>query len=78
MHHKAGWLPPSVVPGYSNANEIGIVEPPGGHPYAVALLFDGGQSYDAKQLPTLEYASCVVYHAVARDAADPFAGCSHP
>ena len=77
MHHKAGWLPPSAVPGYSNANDIGIVEPPGGHPYAVALLFDGGQSYDAKQLPTLEYASCAIYHAVAGDA-DPFAVCTHP
>ncbi len=78
MHHKAGWLPPSAVPGYSNANDVGIVEPPGGHAYAVALLFAGGTSYDAKQLPTLEYASCVVYHAVLGDVADPFASCTHP
>ncbi len=77
MHPKAGWLPPWAVPGYSNANDVGIVEPPGGHAYAVALLFDGGTSYDAKQLPTLEYASCVVYNAILA-APDPFAPCTHP
>jgi beta-lactamase class A len=77
MHHKAGWLPPSEVPGYSNSNEIGIIEIPGGHAYAVAILMDGGHDYDLKQLPMMEYASCVIYHAVAGDAPDPFAACTH-
>ncbi|WP_394823923.1 serine hydrolase [Pendulispora albinea] len=81
MHHKAGWLPPAEVPGNSNSNEIGIVEVPNGHPYAVALLLNGAPSqeaYDQVQLPTLEYASCVIYHAAAKDHADPFAACVHP
>jgi beta-lactamase class A len=78
MHHKAGWLPPSEVPGYSNSNDVGVVEVPGGHAYAVALLLNGGTDYDGKQLPTLEYASCVVYHGVARDVPDALAACTHP
>jgi beta-lactamase class A len=78
MHHKAGWLPPDAVPGYSNSNEIGVVEIPGGRAYAVALLLSGGSDYNNKQLPTLEYASCAVYHGVARDLADPFGACTHP
>ena len=80
MRHKAGWLPPSAVPGYSNSNEIGIVTAANGHDYAVALLLSGAPSqaaYDAKQLPVLEYASCVVYHAVSGDT-DPFGPCTHP
>jgi beta-lactamase class A len=79
LHHKAGWLPPSAVPGYSNSNEIGIVEVPGGHAYAVAMLMNGAptqSAYDAAQLPTLEYASCVVYHAVANDGGG--GTCAHP
>jgi beta-lactamase class A len=78
VHHKAGWLPPDVVPGYSNSNEIGVVEVPGGHAYAVALLMNGAgdiTAYDTKQLPLLEKASCVVYHAIAKDVADPFVTC---
>ncbi len=81
MHHKAGWLPPDQVPGYSNSNDIGIVEVPGGHAYAVSILLNGAPNIDAynnKQLPTLEYASCVVFHAVAKDVADPFAACTAP
>ena len=80
MHHKAGWLPPVEVPGYSNSNEIGIVEIPSGHVYGVAILMSGAPdqaSYDGKQLPTMEFASCVIYHSVAGDA-DPFASCTHP
>jgi beta-lactamase class A len=76
IHHKAGWYPPYT------SHEIGIVEIPGGHPYAVALLLarsDGSDAaYDSTQLPMLEYASCVVYHAVADAAGDPFADCSPP
>jgi beta-lactamase class A len=78
IHHKAGWLPPDVVPGYSNSNDIGVVEVPGGHAYAVALLMNGAgniTAYDTKQLPLLEQASCVVYHAIAKDVADPLAAC---
>ncbi len=75
IHHKAGWYPPYT------SHEIGIIEIPGGHPYAVALLLgrsDGSSAaYNGTQLPMLEYASCVVYHAVA-DAGDPFAACSPP
>ncbi len=81
MHHKAGWLPPAELPGMANANEIGIVEVPNGHPYAVALLFDGAptqEAFEQKQLPTLEYASCVIYHAMARDEAEPFPSCHRP
>ncbi|WP_394833745.1 class A beta-lactamase-related serine hydrolase [Pendulispora rubella] len=81
MHHKAGWLPPVESPENSNTNEIGIVEVPGGRVYAVALLLNGApsqESYDQKQLPTLEYASCVIYHAVAKDQPDPFGACRHP
>lgn len=78
MHHKAGWLPPDQVPGYSNSNDIGIVEVPVGPAYAVALLLSGGSDYNGRQLPMLEYASCVIYHGVAKDVADPFGACTHP
>ncbi len=77
LRHKAGWLPPSAVPGYSNSNDIGLVDAANGHTYAVALLMSGGTSYDAKQLPVMEYASCVVFRAVSGEA-DAFAGCTHP
>lgn len=78
MHHKAGWLPPKDVPGYSNANDIGIVEIASGHAYAVAIALDGASSqadYDDRELPLLEYLSCAVYHAVAGDDAS---SCKHP
>ncbi|MEO6575026.1 MAG: hypothetical protein ABIP89_14370, partial [Polyangiaceae bacterium] len=78
MHHKAGWLQPDAVAGYSNSNEIGIIEVPGGHAYAVSILMSGAPTqaaYDAAQLPALEKISCVVYHAVAKDAGDPIAAC---
>lgn len=78
MAHKAGWLPPDVVRGRATANDIGVIEVPGGHSYAVALLTEGATDidvYEGKQLPLLERASCVVYHAVAKDVADPFAIC---
>ncbi len=76
MFHKAGWVPPGT------SHEIGIVEIPGGHTYAAALLFDRSDgsttAYNTQQLKTLEYASCVIYHAVAKDVADPFAACQAP
>jgi beta-lactamase class A len=74
MHHKSGSLPPPYTSRVSH--EIGIIEIPGAHAYAVGILMGGGQNYDAQQLPALEYASCVIYHAMAKDVADPFAaGC---
>lgn len=78
MYHKAGWRPPNAIPGYSNANEIGIVSVPGGHTYAVAFALSGAPSqaaYDNQELPLLEYLSCGVYHAVAGDDAS---SCTHP
>jgi len=77
MYHKAGWVPPET------SHEIGIVEVPNGHPYAAALLFnrtDGSlAAYNDTQLKMLEYSSCVIYHAIARDVADPFGSpCQHP
>jgi beta-lactamase class A len=76
MAHKAGWLPPP----YSSriTNEIGLVQVSPTHAYAVGIAMAGGSNYDGKQLPTVEYASCVIYHAVARDQADPFTGCKTP
>ena len=50
-------------------NEIGIVETPNGHAYGVAILMSGATDYNGTQLPLMEYASCVIYHAVAGDAA---------
>jgi beta-lactamase class A len=73
MHHKAGWYPPS-----SESNDIGVVEIDASHAYSVAIYMADGTDYDGRQLPMLEYASCVIYHAVARDLADPFQGCTHP
>ena len=78
MHHKAGWLPPNEVPGYTNSNEIGIVEIPNGHAYGVAILMNGGTDYNNVQLPMMEFASCVIYHAVAADSPNPFSPCTHP
>jgi beta-lactamase class A len=74
MAHKAGWLPP---PGSRITNEIGLVRIPDGHTYAVGLTMKGGNDYDRKQLPMMEYASCVIYHAVAKDLPDAFSGCTN-
>jgi beta-lactamase class A len=81
MHHKAGWLPPgstSSAAAYATMNEQGIVSTPRGA-YAVALLFAHGDDYYGTQQHGLEWASCVIYHALALDVADPFnAGCTAP
>lgn len=81
MYHKAGWLPPGCCSNdanLNNMNEIGIVVTPRG-PYAVTLLLDKGSDYWGAQTRSMEWASCVVYHAFARDVADPFAGaCVEP
>lgn len=80
MHHKAGWLPPGCCrsdSSYNNMNEIAIVHTPRG-PYSVALLFAHATDYWGAQEHALEWASCVVYHAMSKDVADPFsAGCTH-
>jgi beta-lactamase class A len=81
MYHKAGWLPPgccSSDANLNNMNEIGIIVTPRG-PYAVSILLDKGTDYWGAQQRSMEWASCVVYHAFAKDAADPFAaGCVEP
>ena len=81
MHHKAGWLPPgccSSDSAYNNMNEIGIVHTPRGA-YAITLMFAHAPDYWGAQQKALEWSSCVVFHALARDVADPFAaGCATP
>lgn len=72
MMHKAGWLPPGCCGDdatYNTLNEIGIVQVPNGHRYAVAILARRGADYDGKQAPWVERASCVIYRAVSGDAA---------
>lgn len=77
VHHKAGWLPTGCCgtgfpPHY---NEIGIVPTKRGS-YAIALSLKGGT--DAKMTKTMEWASCVVWHALARDVTDPLTACTRP
>ena len=80
MHHKAGWLPPGCCSSdatYNDMNDVAIVHTPRG-PYAVALMFAHAPDYWGAQQHALEWASCVVYHAVSKDVPDPFsAGCTH-
>lgn len=64
--HKAGWLPPPDYAAYSTLNEVAVVQVPGGHRYAVALLARHGRDY-ARQARFVERASCVVYRTVAGD-----------
>lgn len=78
IHHKAGWLAPEVFAGYSVTHEIGIVDLGGGGAYAMATLMSGGTNYYGRQGPMMEYASCVIFHAVTRDVSDPFVECRHP
>jgi beta-lactamase class A len=71
MKHKAGWLPPGCCGDdatYNTLNEIGILEVPGGHAYAIAILARRGTDWSGKQAPWVERASCVVYRAVSGDA----------
>jgi beta-lactamase class A len=78
VHHKAGWLPIGCCgAGFpAHYNEIGLVPTPLGE-YAVVLSMRGGTS-DTAMTKTLEYASCVIWHALAKDVADPFASCTAP
>jgi hypothetical protein len=58
-------------------NDIAIVHTPRG-PYAIALMFAHAPDYWGAQQHALEWASCVVYHALSKDVPDPFsAGCTH-
>jgi hypothetical protein len=56
-------------------NEIAIVHTPRG-PYAVVLSMKGGT--DSKMTKTMEWSSCVLYHALAKDTADPLTACTGP
>jgi hypothetical protein len=81
VHHKPGWLSPHDYPGYAISNDIGIVEIGGGKAYAISTLSSNpGDAWihENRQTQMLEYASCVVFHAMTRDVADPFAPCWHP
>ncbi|MGZ3418195.1 MAG: serine hydrolase [Polyangiales bacterium] len=76
MHHKAGWLPTGCCgTGFpAHYNEIAIVPTSRGH-YAVVLSMRGGT--DSKMTKTLEWASCVVFHTLAKDS-DPSSTCTAP
>ncbi len=80
MHHKRAELPTGccdLPPEYNWTAEIAIIPTPRG-PYAVALSLAHSDTY-ANQIGAIEWASCVLYHAVAEDVPDPFAaGCKPP
>ncbi len=78
VHHKAGWLPMGCCgAGFpAHYNEVALVPTPRGE-YAVVLSMRGGAS-DAAMTGTLEYSSCVIWHALAADVADPFGACKAP
>lgn len=70
--HKGGWLPPGCCSDdsyYNTANEIGIIETPGGA-YAISILARRGDDYWNKQVPFVELASCVVYRAFTSSEID--------
>jgi beta-lactamase class A len=66
MQHKAGWLPPGSTSDdskYNTCNEIGYVNTSAGR-YAIAILTRRGLDYWKKQVPYLEYASCMIYSRI--------------
>jgi beta-lactamase class A len=68
--HKAGWLEPGCCSDertYNHLNEIGVVRA-AGRRYAVVILTHAGHDFWGKQTRFVEYASCEIYRAVARDA----------
>ncbi len=77
VSHKAGWLPTGCCSaGYPpHYNDIAIVRTSRGA-YAVVLSMKGGT--DSKIIETMEWSSCVIFHALARDVADPFGACTAP
>jgi beta-lactamase class A len=77
LRHKAGWLPTGCCSaGYPpHYNDIAIINTPRG-PYAVVLSMKGGT--DANMTKTMEWSSCVIWHALARDVSDPLTSCPGP
>jgi beta-lactamase class A len=77
MHHKAGWLPTGCCSaGYpAHYNDIAIAHTPRGS-YAVVLSMKSGT--DSKMTKTMEWSSCVIWHALAKDVADPLTACTGP
>jgi beta-lactamase class A len=74
MQHKAGW-----IPDLGNHNDIGLIEYAPGRVYAISILATGtAANFWLRQAPWIEFASCVVFHGVARDVADPFSPCRRP
>ncbi len=63
MQHKAGWIPPSNEI-YNTCNEIGYINANGAR-YAIGLLTRRGNDYWNKQVPYLQYVSCMIYNAIA-------------
>lgn len=81
MHHKRAELPTgccSYPDDFNWTSELAIIRTPRG-PYAIAISLSHSASYP-NQLQCIEWASCVLYHALAKDAPDPFEapGCIHP
>jgi hypothetical protein len=80
MHHKRSELPQDCcdLPKTDNwTAELAIIHTPRG-PYAFAISLAHSETY-ANQIGAIVWASCVVYHALARDVVDAFdAGCVHP
>lgn len=69
--HKAGWLPPGCCGGEAHRNvltELGIVQVPHGHRYAVALLTAHGARW-REQAAFVERASRQLYDVVAKQGA---------
>jgi beta-lactamase class A len=74
MRHKAGW-----IPDLGNHNDIGLIDYAPGRSYAIAILTTGTPAnFWLRQSPWIEYASCVIFHGVARDVADPTTPCRRP
>jgi len=78
IHHKPGAIAPCCGDAaYSWINELAIVESPVGA-YGVSIM--SGHANDWHQeVATLEWASCIIYHAMTEDVPDPFAAlvCTH-
>ena len=68
--HKGGWLPPGCCSSeelYNTLTEIGLVQVPRGHRYAVAILARRGKDFWGSQAPFVERASCLIYRTVSQD-----------
>jgi len=80
LQHKAGWLPTGCCSaGYpAFYNEFAIVRTSrGSYAFAASAKNGGATRNDTKQTKALEWASCVVFHALAEPSGDPFsAGCT--